>query len=441
MWQEVTINSFLKERKNRYKFEEANKLNLKRLDKIDFSGKMHFSEGRKSKTGMILIKKGDLVISGINVEKGAISVYRGEEDALATIHYSSYEFDKSKIDISYFKWFLISKVFKDILKKQVKGGIKTELKPKSFLPLKIKLPEKNEQIKIREKLEEIISETKEVKNIEFENESYLKSLRSSILSEAVQGKLVPQDPKDEPASELLKKIKAEKDKLIREKKIKKDKPLPPISEEEKPYELPNGWQADRLGNITTLITKGTTPTTHGFEYLDSGINFIKVEDIHNGKIVPNRISKFISDEANKFLKRSQLKEKDILFSIAGSIGTTCIVEEKDLPANTNQALAIIRGYGTVFNTRYLRMCLDSIISSRIKSRARGGAMNNISLLDVREMVMPIPPLSEQHRIVEKVDKLMKLCDEIEEKVKENRQNAEKLMEAVLREAFEDDHKL
>ena len=137
IWREITIGSFLKERKERIKPDQANSLGLKRIEKIDFSGNIYLANNTKTRTNMILVKPGDLVISGINVSKGALAVYEGTEDVLATIHYSSYEFDKSVIDIEYLKWFLTSNIFINILKEQVGGGIKTELKPKKFLPLKI----------------------------------------------------------------------------------------------------------------------------------------------------------------------------------------------------------------------------------------------------------------------------------------------------------------
>src|SRR3989344_5301082 len=124
-WNNVKVGSFLTERKDRFEPDEANKLGLKRLYKIDFSGKIHLLDDKQTNTGMILVKKGDLVISGINVEKGAIAVYQGDGDILATIHYSSYEFDKSKIDIGYFKWFLKSRAFRKAVQTQTRGGIKT----------------------------------------------------------------------------------------------------------------------------------------------------------------------------------------------------------------------------------------------------------------------------------------------------------------------------
>src|SRR3989344_1992800 len=246
------ISSFLKERQSRIKPAEANKMGLKRLNKIDFSGKMHIVD-KPTNTDMILIKSGDLVISGINVEKGAVAVYQGKEDVLATIHYSSYEFDEAKIDIEYFKTFLRSKAFRETINSQIRGGIKTELKAKNFLPLEINLPNLEDQIRIRNKINSSSGIISELSTINNSNESYISKLRQQILQEAVQGRLVRQDPKDEPASELLKKIQKEKEKLIKEGKIKKGKDLAKISEDEIPYELPRGWEWCRLGDICEYI--------------------------------------------------------------------------------------------------------------------------------------------------------------------------------------------
>ncbi|MFH1399449.1 MAG: hypothetical protein ABIG95_05045 [Candidatus Woesearchaeota archaeon] len=224
VWSKVKISSFLKEREDRLTPEEANKTGLDRLEKIDFTGNIHIAKNKPTKTGMILVKKGDLVISGINIEKGAVSVYQKENDVLATIHYSSYMFDEDNIDIGYFIWYLKSKAFKDTVNAQIKSGIKTELKPKRFLPLEIDLPDIDTQREIRDKLNGVSNEINEATEIFLQNEKLITNLRQSILSDAVSGKLVPQDPNDEPASVLLEKISVEKEKLIKEKIIKKEKP-------------------------------------------------------------------------------------------------------------------------------------------------------------------------------------------------------------------------
>ncbi|MFH1884109.1 MAG: hypothetical protein ABIL62_15535 [Planctomycetota bacterium] len=152
-WPEVEMRSFLTERKDRFKPAKANALGLKRLEKIDFGGKLHISESKPTKTNMIMIKKGDLVISGINAEKGALGIYDGNEDILATIHYSSYHYDKTKININYLRWFLKSSSFKRLLIEQAGAGIKTEIKPRKLLPLKFNLPD----LKTQEKIAKLIA--------------------------------------------------------------------------------------------------------------------------------------------------------------------------------------------------------------------------------------------------------------------------------------------
>jgi type I restriction enzyme S subunit len=240
-------------------------------------------------------------------------------------------------------------------------------------------------------------------------------LRELILTLAVQGKLVPQDPSDEPASELLKKIRAEKDRLIAKGKIKRDKPLAEIAEDEQPFELPTGWEWVHLATLAEQITKGTTPTTFGHSYTSEGINFVKIENLDRGRLNLAQMTDFISRETHEIMSRSQLSAGDVLFSIAGTIGKTAVVLDADLPANTNQALAIIKGAAKHVNQRFLLLALDSFVSNKVKDKARGGAMNNISLGDLSELFMTIPPLAEQSRIVTRVEELMRLCDALEAK--------------------------
>ena len=238
-------------------------------------------------------------------------------------------------------------------------------------------------------------------------------LRELILTLAVQGKLVPQDPNDEPASELLKKIQTEKDRLISEGKIKRDKPSPKISLDDTPFVIPDSWSWIQLSGLAEQITKGTTPTTFGHSYTAAGINFVKIENIDRGRLNLERMTEFISHETHEIMGRSQLAAGDVLFSIAGTIGKTAVVLEGDLPANTNQALAIIKGAAKHVNQQFLLYALDSFVSDQVKAKARGGAMNNISLGDLSDLQISIPPLSEQSRIVTRIEELMQLCDALE----------------------------
>jgi len=202
------------------------------------------------------------------------------------------------------------------------------------------------------------------------------------------------------------------------------------------YALPEGWEWKKLDDCTDLITKGTTPTTYGYKFLDKGINFLKIENIINGKINLDSIDKFISEEANQSQKRSILQVNDVLFSIAGTIGDTAIVEEKHLPMNTNQAIAIIRPKKNL-DSQFLKQSLLSVVSQSTKKKQRGGAIKNISLGDIKNTNIPLPPLQEQKRIVAKLDNLFTKIDQAIALHQQNIDEVEGFMGSVLSEVFEE----
>jgi len=427
-WREITIGSFLKERPDRIKPDQANSLGLKRIEKIDFSGNIYLADNTSTRTDMILVKPGDLVISGINVAKGALAVYEGTEDVLATIHYSSYEFDKSIIDIEYLKWFLTSNIFMNILKEQVGGGIKTELKPKKFLPLKIKLPDINLQREIAKKINNVSNEIEALKETNEENYELISKLRQSILQEAVQGKLVPQDPNDEPASVLLERIKEEKERLIKEGKIKKEKPLPSITEDEIPYELPKGWEWVRLGEIG-ISNIGLTykPTDIG----SKGIPVLRANNIKNGKIDYNDL--ILVDK--KVSENLLVKKDDILICVrSGSkalVGKAALIEKENMTFGAFMAV-----YRSCCN-KYIHKFINSSLFRQQLDGANTTTINQITQNMLKNIIFPLPPLNEQKRIVEKVDQLIALCDELEKNIEQSKKDSELLMQSVLQEAFKE----
>ncbi|WP_022765490.1 restriction endonuclease subunit S [Butyrivibrio sp. XPD2006] len=162
----------------------------------------------------------------------------------------------------------------------------------------------------------------------------------------------------------------------------------------------------RLGDIAELITKGTTPTTLGFDFQDEGINFLKIECFdENGSFLPKKVA-FISEECNEKLKRSQLKAGDVLFSIAGAIGRVAIVTEEMLPANTNQALAIIRITDENVYLPYIKLILTSpIVKKQFEKKKQGVAQLNLSLKDINEIVIPLPDKKRQIEYAELFGKL------------------------------------
>ena len=165
----------------------------------------------------------------------------------------------------------------------------------------------------------------------------------------------------------------------------------------------------RLGDIATVITKGTTPTTLGYNFMDDGVNFVKIESItENGDFLTDKFA-HISDECDRKLSRSQLQRNDLLFSIAGAIGRTAIVTDDILPANTNQALAIIRVPEGVVDYSYLKYVLQSPgVVEQFEKKKQGVAQLNISLKDIGDFVIPLRTAEEQKTVVSTLDKVSEL---------------------------------
>lgn len=434
-WDTVEIGSFLTERKDRFEPDIANSMGLKRIEKIDFSGNIHVVDHKPTRTGMILVNQGDLVISGINAEKGAISIYDGIEDVIATIHYSSYKYDSKKINIDYFKWFLKSQIFKKMLKDQVRSGIKTEIKPKKFLPLKIQLPEIDIQKSILNKLNEMSDEFQKIDYINLENGELVNQLRQAILQEAVQGKLVPQDPNDEPARELLKRIKAEKESMVADKKISKEKPLPPISENEISYESPNGWTWVRLNNLLEPyrgITYGIVKL--GNEPKD-GIPTLRTSDV-KFRYVNIRGVRLVSNKVSEKYKRTILCGGEILINIRGTLGGCAVVSRELIGYNISREVGLIPIHESINKSYILNVLSSPYFNDSIYKHLRGIAYKGLNLNILRNLLIPLPSLAEQKRIVAKVYELMSLCAQLEEQIKESKDNSDMLIQAVLKEAFE-----
>jgi type I restriction enzyme S subunit len=412
-WQSTKLSEFLSERDGRIKYETANQLGLQRIKKIDFSGNIHLSQETDSKTDMIRVKSGDLVISGINAAKGAIAVHEEEDDVLATIHYSAYEFNSDKISVDFLKWFFKSPEFTDLLREQIPGGIKTELKPKHILPLEIKLPKLSEQISIAERLNGFY-----LKHLELEHEidhqqSLLTKLKKAILQEAIQGKLTADwraaNPDTEPTSELLKRIQTEKTKLIAAKKLKKEKPLPPIKPEEIPFEIPEGWVWCRLGNI---------------------LNFSSGDGLTAAQMAGGEIPVFGGNGINGYHDKANIETETI---VVGRVGANCGAVHKT-PA---KAWVTDNAFITTFSESCLTMNFLILLLHflDLNHLSYDGSQPVISGKRVYPLPTPLPPLAEQATIVERVEQLMATCRELETEIENSRTHASQLLQAILKEAF------
>ena len=431
-WNPTKLSDFLTEREGRIKHDEANRLSLQRIKKIDFSGAIHLDVETDTKTNMIRVKNGDLVISGINAAKGAIAVYEDEEDVLATIHYSSYEFDPDRISVDFLKWFFKSSEFSDLLKEQIPGGIKTELKPKHILPLKVSLPKLSEQITIAERLNDVRFEHSKLEHEIAHQQSLLSKLKQAILQEAIQGKLTEDwraaHPDVEPASQLLHRIQAEKARLIAAKKLRKEKPLPKITPEEIPFEIPKGWEWCRMGHLGYTQT-GTTPDTTVPENFGNFIPFIKPADIDQDGITYEE--KGLSERG---LSEGRLIEaKSIMMvCIGGSTGKMAV---NDRPVSCNQQINAITFLDDI-SERYVEAILKSpYFQNTLWAATKTGITPIINKSKWSGIAIPLPPLAEQAAIVGRVEALMTTCRALEAEIEQSRTHAAHLLQAVLKEAF------
>ena len=234
-------------------------------------------------------------------------------------------------------------------------------------------------------------------------------LREFILTLAVQGKLVPQDASDELASELLKKIRAEKDRLIAEGKIKRDKPLAEIADEEKPFELPTGWAWERFGAIAGIERGGSPRPIESFLTDDpSGLNWIKIGDTEKG-------GKYITSASQKIKREGLVKTRmvypgDFLLTNSMSFGRPYITQIEGCIHDGWLRISP----PTSLDKDYLYALLSSrFIRTVFEAAAAGGVVLNLNADKVRTVPIPLPPLAEQSRIVTRVEELMQLCDALE----------------------------
>ena len=253
------------------------------------------------------------------------------------------------------------------------------------------------------------------------------ALEQTLLQLAVRGLLVPQDPTDEPASVLLQKIRAEKDRLIAAGQIKKDKPLPPITDEEKPFELPLGWEWVRVGQISIRVQYGVTASA---DHTQSEPKFVRITDIQNDQvnwdIVPGMqgVTKDFSDH--------YLEPGDLLIArTGGTIGKSFLVSSVQF--NAVFASYLIRiSPAPSSNPSYLKIFASSDhYWQQLYAKSMGTGQPNVNGTALSELTLPLPSLAEQSRIVARVEELMRLCADLRQRLAEREAVQARLAEALV----------
>jgi type I restriction enzyme, S subunit len=265
---------------------------------------------------------------------------------------------------------------------------------------------------------------------------HIQQLRQTILNLAVRGKLVRQDPNDEPAAELLKRIQAEKVRITKEGNLRKEKPLPPVAEDEAPFAIPASWSWARIGTCSLLTEYGTSVKS---DHAEDGVPVLKMGDIQGGQLIlggQKKVPRLIEDLPQLFLKRF-----DLLYNRTNSaelVGKTGIYLGEDDAYTFASYLIRIRFINELTSPLYSNLAMNAPYfreTQILPELQQQCGQANVNGTKLRNMVIPLPPLAEQHRIVAKVDELMALCDRLEAQLTTARTESRRLLEAVLHEAL------
>lgn len=305
------------------------------------------------------------------------------------------------LDDDYQKYYLQSYVGE--LQKKAKSmipGISREDLLLAIFPL----PPLSEQSRIAAKIAQLFALLRKVESSTQQYAELQTLLKSKVLDLAIRGKLVKQDPNDEPASVLLEKIKAEKAELVKEKKIKKSKPLPPITDEEKPFDIPDSWEWVRLGDVYHFVDyRGKTP-----HKISSGIRLITAKNVRNGyiKLEPEE---FISLEEHKERStRGLINKGDIFITTEAPMGLVAL-NNFDEPIATAQRLITLQKVSKYQDSSFAAFQMQSsFFQKELQQKATGSTVKGIKASNLKQVLILIPPVAEQRRIVKKISQVLKL---------------------------------
>jgi type I restriction enzyme S subunit len=441
MYSPVKISEFLHRKKQPVKINPTEEYSLVTV-KLHHKGVVLREKKRGSLLGsnMYKVSKGQFILSGIDARNGAFGVVPDELDgAIVTNDFWYFDVDENKVKRDFFYWLTNTPLFLDACEKSSKGETqRIRLQKNLFYDFEFHFPPVDKQEEFLNQINDVDSSLSLLRTEQEKQTSYITLVRQAILEEAIEGKLTADWRKKNPklisgenhASKLLEKIKSEKERLIKEGKIKKDKPLPPIPDAETPFDLPKGWVWSRIGDIV-LHNSGKT--------LDNGRNkgvprkYITTSNLYWGYFVLNDLREMLIEDNE--LDRCTAIKGDLLICEGGEAGRAS-VWEYDYDICFQNHIHRIRPYCKI-NPYYIFRYFQKLnFTGEINKHRKGMGISNLSGKSLSLIEIPLPPLAEQRAIVERVGKLMAMIDELEKQVTERKDKSERLMQSVLREAFE-----
>ena len=359
--------------------------------------------------------------------------YQEGKFALGTILVALIPKDETILNAQFLHLYL-SRLKDIILVPLMSGAANVSLSISKIKTVEIPLPPIDEQLKIVELFKNLVNENNELVEEINTQSSLLKQLKQTILQEAIEGKLTEKwrakNPDIGTAKELLAQIKIEKEKLIKEKKLKASKPLAPINEDEIPFDIPSSWEWCRFGNIVEHNAGKT---------LDRGRNkglaqkYITTSNLYWGYFILDDLKEMLIDESE--LSKCTVQKGDLLVCEGGEAGRSAVWENDETICIQNH-IHRVRPYQNI-NTYYLYYYLMKIfLTGEIDNYRNGMGIKNLSGKSLSTIIIPIAPKEEQKEIVATIEKFFAICNELESEINQNKTTVENLMATVLKEAFE-----
>ena len=441
-WEKIKIGQFLSPYRIEHIVQDDKNYRQVTISKnhgISFRGvKNGKNIGRKRQFILDLQKHPNTVVfTRQGVLDGAIGIAPLEVDkCIVTENMPMMSVDTSVIEMTYLKKLLVSDyLYQKIRLLKIVGSAQKSIHERDLLNVEIKLPNKKIQHDICNKFTVLDMEHSELEIELTHQQTLLKKLRQQILQEAIEGKLTKdwraENPDVESASELLKRIQIEKSQLIKDKKIKPQKPLLPISEKEIPFELPDGWEWCRLGKTIYYaenldIHKKFLPT--------AVINYVDINSIDNKQFMIKNIKiKKVSELSSR--ARRVLKSGYIVYSMVRPYLRNIAIVERNI-ANMIGSTGFSVFKPIKINKLFIfYFLLNPELNKKYEEMMVGFNSPSITSAQFENSLLPLPPLPEQKAIVAKVEKLLTLCDQLQTQITTNQTHAKQLMQAVLKEAF------
>lgn len=316
-------------------------------------------------------------------------------------------------DIKYLMYALSSSSIQKKVKEVGHGVTRFRISKTNLINIPFPFPPLSEQARIVNRIEYLFSILDTIDELQKQYADNLTALKSKLIDAAIQGKFTEQLPEDGTAEELYEQIQEEKQKLIKEGKIKKQKPLPEIFDEEIPFDIPDNWRWVRMEDITSKITSGSTPKggKKSNAYVSDGFPFFREQNIYNDGIHTDGMV-YISEDLLRTRLNSTVIAKDILLNITGgSIGRCALISDDFDRGSINQHILILRMVKPETRFYIHQLMCSSYVQSYIKNKAVGDK-DGFSGGRCKQMLIPLPPLAEQKRIVKKLEEILPLCEKL-----------------------------